>query len=256
MPRVGALVRHGRTGRGGHLIMTDRIDAAVIRSIRRHLLRIKGIEEIALRATTLQARAFTLMTQMSNRVDTYARLQRQCERFNRYVAELLIVRDYDVLKDVAPVKIAYMQLQMAAHHVVLQSEFPKYAKAFQRLAEKTGQGWWRSPETMPAIPLFQELHGLSPETLQVAHKMVNETIDFNQIKNFSPELNRVVRDGKKTGSFAELFELHQTFYANTMHDIFFRGQGMAGIGGKSLDEWFDEMILLAKEVDLELAANP
>ena len=254
MPPVGPLVRWGRTSRGGRLILTDRIDVAVIKSIRRHLLRVKSIAEVAERANTIQARAFNLMNQMGRSVDMAGRVEGRCGRFNKYVAELLIARDYHILKDVAPIKIAYMELQMAAHHIVKASEFDKYAGAFQRLAAKTGNGWWTNRNTMPALPLFQELHGLSPETLANAHLMKN--FDFNKVANFSPTLDTYLETKKQTGSFAELFEIHRDFYAEHMKSRFFKERSLQGIGDKSLEEWFDDMIKLAKEVDAEMATNP
>jgi hypothetical protein len=253
MPRPASLVRHGRSSRGGRLIMTDKIDVATMKAIRKHLRKVHGITVIEQRAGFLQEKAFEWMKRMSRQVDTYGRLKGRCGRFNRYVAELLIIRDYDVLNQVAPIKIAYMELQMAAHHLIKGSEFDGYATAFRRLEKKTKDGRWTSYDTMPAIPLFAELHGLSPETLKDHHMM--RTFDLNIEKNFSKELDIYVEANKKTGSLTELFEIHQDFYGTVMKSKFYQERALDGIGEGTLAGWFETMIRLAREVDVEMAAG-
>jgi hypothetical protein len=241
-----------RLSQGGHLIMTTKISVATIRRMRQALLRIKGMEAVAARAAAIQLEAAAMLERVASRMNRYDVLSQQCATFNKFVAELLIIRDYDIVNSMVPIRIAYMQLQLAAHHIILDSAYAAHAAAFARLAKKTADGMWTSAKTMPAIALFQELHGLSPRTLQLAHKMTDPSLDV--IANFTPALNKFVANGTRTGKLTELFELCRDFYRQSMHIEFWAGKQLTGPSGKamSLEEWFETMIKLAKEVDLEL----
>lgn len=263
MSKSVALVKGGR-----RLLQLNLVNRPVLKSIRRNLRNVRGFEAILDRSSTLRRLALDLMDRVSHQLEAYGRMEYRCGKFNGYAAELLIIKDYPILKEIgetASITIAYRRLQMAAHHVIEAARFAKREKDFKLLATKTKDGLWGSERNMPAIALFQELHGLSPATLEKAYmmKMVDGK-DLNLVENFTPALTRFV-DAKEaanpTAGLADLFRWHKEFYATTMNErffrdrLYFRGQGGKSIG-RSLEQWFDEMIKLADEVDGELANVP
>jgi hypothetical protein len=247
--RGGPLVRNPRS-----LLARAKIDIAVLKSIRRHMFKIRTIEQISGRTIKIQTKAFQLLNQLERRVDTYEKMTKLTGKYNSYVAELLIVRDYDIRKAVAPPQIAYLKLQSAAHHIILGSEHKNYLEQFNLLAKKVKNGWWEDYDSMPCMMLFGELHGLSPETLKKAYAM--RTAKLNLVENFTPTLTQHIAKGKKDGTFAELFRLHKEFYQQHMSEPFYKGKVFDALGGKSLEEWLDEMIKIAEEIDLQTKPKP